>query len=238
MSGQTEAFAETESYRYLRDREGFVLPTVKAEDFTTISTPVVSVLDAGCGTGVNLQHILDITGATHGVGVEPSQMAVEQLRLDHAQDVRMHFETASIHALPFPSNSFDLVVCWSVLHWVGREEYLQALGELARVTSQWLVVMDFVAAEDYRVPYRQRDGLFTFKMDFEVPLAASGMLATVSSVRWWEPVAAGERVPLIPSDLEPFRARDVNYHSRKVTTFRKDLERLPVMSEDHFLPGT
>jgi SAM-dependent methyltransferase len=207
---------------------------VKVEDLAAVSTPVTSILDAGCGTGINLRHLVDVTGASRGVGVEPSEQSVEQLRIDHAKDSRLSFETASIHSLPFASNSFDLVVCWSVLHWVGREEYLQALGELARVTSQWLVVMDFVAAEDYRVPYHHHDGLFTYKMDFEAPLAASGLVETVAAVQWWEPQATGDRVVLGPYDLRPFRERHVNYHSRKVCTFRKNLNVLQLLVEDDF----
>ena len=235
--GQTAAFAETESYRYLMDRTGFTLPTVRADDLESVTTPVATILDAGCGTGINLKHLVDVTGALSGVGVEPSEKSVQQLRIDHAADPRLTFEAASIHRLPFASNSFDLVICWSVLHWVGREEYLQALGELARVTSQWLVIMDFVAAEDYRVPYHHRDGLFTYKMDFEAPLAASGLVETVSTVRWWEPQAAGERVSLERADLLPFREQVVNYHSRKVCTFRKDPDTLQVLAELDFSPA-
>jgi len=234
--GQTAAFGETESYRYLLDRTGFMLPTVKAEDLESVTTPVATILDAGCGTGVNLKHLVDVTGASRGVGVEPSEQSVLQLRTDHADDQRLAFETASIHRLPFASNSFDLVICWSVLHWVGREEYLQALGELARVTSEWLVIMDFNAAEDYRVPYHRREGLFTYKMDFEAPLAASGLLETVSAVRWWEPQAAGDRVHLELADLLPFREQAVNYHSRKVCTFRKNPDALQVLTESDLSP--
>lgn len=234
--GQTAAFAETESLRFLRNREGFTLPTITAEDLTAVTTPVRRILDAGCGTGINLEHLVNLTGASRGVGVEPSAQSVDQLRRDHSDDPRLTFETASIHQLPFASNSFDLVVCWSVLHWVGRDEYLQALGELARVTSQWLVIMDFVAAEDYRVPYHHRYGLFTYKMDFAVPLAASGLVDTVSVVRWWEPEAGGERIPLDQKDLLPFRERALNYHARKVCTFRKNPDRLQLLDEADFTP--
>jgi len=74
-------------------------------------------------------------------------------------------------------------------------------------------------------------------MDFEAPLAASGLLETVSAVRWWEPQAAGERVALERADLLPFREQVVNYHSRKVCTFRKDPDALQVLAESDFSPA-
>jgi len=36
--------------------------------------------------------------------------------------------------------------------------------------------MDFVAAEAFRVPYHHHDGVYTYKMDFTVPMLSSGVL--------------------------------------------------------------
>lgn len=231
---QTEAFAESESFRYFTDRTGFTRPTISVDDLHAVAGPIRSILDAGCGTGVNLAHLVDVTGASRGTGIEPNADTVAQLRRNHEVDPRLEFHEASVHRLPFPSDSFDLVVCWSVLHWVGREEYLQALGELIRVTAKYLIVMDFVGSQDYRVPYHHRPGLFTYKMDFEPPLMASGILDCIDVVRWWEPEAAGPRIPVAEGDLTPFVDRELNYHARKVGTFHKNLERLPTYVIEDF----
>jgi SAM-dependent methyltransferase len=231
---QTKVFAESESLRYLKDRAGFTAPTVDASDLSHVDGPVRNILDVGCGSGINLKHLVDVTGAREGVGVEPGEASVRQLRENHSGDPRLRFDVAPAHALPFASRSFDLVICWSILHWVGREEFLQSLGELARVTARWLVIMDFVAAEDYRVAYSHRDGLFTYKVDFEALIMGSGVLELVNSTTWWEPGDGGPRVALVDEDLHPFRSHRENYFSRKVCTFRKDLDRLPVFKLEDF----
>jgi SAM-dependent methyltransferase len=231
---QTRVFEESESFRYFTARAGFDIPTLKSEDLVALPEQVDSVLDVGCGTAVNLAHVADLLSARLAVGVEPNPQTVEALRINHRDDSRLSFYTASAHRLPFETSSFDVVICWSVLHWVGRDNYLQALGELVRVSKSWLLVMDFVGAEAFRVPYHHYDGVYTYKMDFTEPLMSSGVLNLVDERRWWEPEAGGPRVPLTSADLQPFRDRGVNYHSRKVATFRKNYSLLETLSESSF----
>lgn len=232
--GQTRVFQESESFRYFNARAGFEIPTLKEEDLVALPAHVDSALDVGCGTAVNLAHVADLLGARQAVGVEPNQHTVEALRTRHSDDPRLSFHTASAHRLPFDADSFDLVICWSVLHWVGRENYLQALGELIRVTKTWLLVMDFVGARPFRVPYHHHDGVYTYKMDFTEPLLSSGVLELVDERRWWEPEAGGPRVPITEADLHPFLGRSLNYHSRKVATFRKNSNVLETLLESSF----
>jgi SAM-dependent methyltransferase len=231
---QTHVFAESESFRYFTARAGFDLPTLKSEDLVAVPEQVGSVLDVGCGTAVNLAHVADVLHARRAVGVEPNPQTVEALQVNYRDDPRLSFHTASAHRLPFETNTFDLVICWSVLHWVGRNNYLQALGELIRVTESWLLVMDFVGAEAFRVPYHHHDGVYTYKMDFTEPMMSSGVLNLVDERRWWEPKAGGPRIPITEGELEPFRKRSLNYHARKVATFRKDDGLLQTLEETSF----
>lgn len=232
--GQTHIFQESESFRYFTARAGFDIPTLKDEDLVALPAQVDSMLDVGCGTAVNLAHVADLLSARRAVGVEPNQQTVEALRINHRDDSRLSFHTASAHRLPFETSSFDLVICWSVLHWVGRDNYLQALGELIRVSKSWLLVMDFVPAEPFRVPYHHHHGVYTYKMDFTEPLMGSGVLELIDERRWWEPEAGGPRVPVTEADLHPFRSRSLNYHSRKVATFRKNDNLLATLQESSF----
>jgi len=231
---QTRVFEDSESFRYFTARAGFDIPTLKSEDLTALPRQVASVLDVGCGTGINLAHVAELLHAQRAVGVEPNQQTVNALRSNHRSDTRLSFQTAAAHHLPFETDSFELVICWSVLHWVGRDNYLQALGELIRVSRSWILVMDFVAAEAFRVPYHHHDGVYTYKMDFTVPMMSSGVLELVDERRWWEPEAGGPRVSVGEADLVPFRHRPLNYHARKVATFRKDRGLLQTLSEEAF----
>lgn len=228
MIDQTGQFAESESYRLLRGQEGFDRPTIIEQSIgMLLDQPVQSILDAGCGTAVNLQWLVDRLDATSGLGVEPSEASVQRLTASRRTDARLSFQVASAHNLPFATNSFDLVVCWSVLHWVGRNEYLQSLGELIRVTRRFLLIMDFVAAEEYRVSYSHHQGLFTYKQDFETAVLSSGIMLTRESVRFWEP-EPGRPIFLQEQDLEPFLGNPHSYHARKACVFEKDYEVLPL----------
>lgn len=231
---QTAAFAATESARYVRDRQGFALPTVRPEDFAGVSGDVESVLDAGCGHGVNLAWTVEHFGAGSGVGLEPSAEAVTVLADAYRDDERLTFREGSVHAMPFASRTFDLVVCWSVLHWVGREEYLQAIGELIRVSRRWIVVMDFAANEPYRTPYRHVPGLWTYKQDFARTFLDSGAVRLVSSQRWWEPVPGEDRVQIAEGALTPFLGNPLSYHARRVCVFEKAEDVLPAHAPEDF----
>lgn len=133
-----------ESHRYVSTylRDGTA--TLRDLEFLK-DEKIESCLDVGCGGGENLRALVEMFGC-RGTGVEPSREAVSLLKKKFSGNGNLSFVSASSHQLPLPSDSFDLVICWSVLHWVGRNEYLQSLGELVRVCGKFLVVMDFVSA--------------------------------------------------------------------------------------------
>ncbi len=194
------------------------------------------VLDVGCGAGRFLSSVVDALDADEGVGLEPSPEAIDLLRETHTRDTRLTFQSAYAHALPFPSDSFDLVICWSVLHWVGRNEYLQSLGELVRVTRRWLLIADFVASVDYRVAYAHKEGFYTYKQDFVPAIRASGVMNLVEDRRWWDGHVHGAINPVSQAELEPFLGNPLSYHARRGALFAKDHTLLPLHTEADFVP--
>jgi SAM-dependent methyltransferase len=84
------------------------------------------VLDAGCGTGHNLD-VLRPFGAVSGVDLNRDAVALASARGVNAQ-------CASITRLPFQDRRFGLVACLDVLEHVDDDE--AALRELRRVTAR------------------------------------------------------------------------------------------------------
>ena len=234
-SDQTEAFG-SQSLRFVQSHmhDSTPAPAWVLDSPTLHANPIDTVLDVGCGAGIHLASIVDRFDASIGVGVEPSHEAVALLTHHYRDDQRLAFQTGSVHQLPFPSDSFDLVSCWSVLHWVGRNEYLQALGELIRVTRRHLLVMDFVAAQDYRVPYSHSEGLFTYKQDFVPAVLASGIMRVSQEGRWWDGHEPGRVERVDETDLDPFPENPLSYHARRAVIFTKDYGVLPTYSANDF----
>jgi ubiquinone/menaquinone biosynthesis C-methylase UbiE len=76
-----------------------------------------SVLDIGCGSGMN-SALLAFRGArVTGIDISPSlvELAVQRARINGIAE-RTRFLVTSAHDLPFPDRSFDLVVGIAILH--------------------------------------------------------------------------------------------------------------------------
>lgn len=83
-----------------------------------------SILDAGCGTGINLALLSEFGSV---LGVDRSEEAIRFCHLRQATNVRR----AELEALPFGEATFDLVTALDVLEHIPNDG--QALGEIARV---------------------------------------------------------------------------------------------------------
>lgn len=108
-----------------------------------------SVLEAGCGTGFNLVHI---PGAT-GVDVSPVALA-KAPRAIHGD----------VLDLPFKARTFELVFTCGVLIHQPMEKMATAMEEMNRVSSKYVMLMEYYCDEWKQMPYR--DGLLLWKGPF------------------------------------------------------------------------
>lgn len=98
-----------------------------------------NILDAGCGEGIALQHVLRMSTPGSAsptiVGLDGSIGALQIARQLHTQQ---SFTAGNLLNLPFPEQSFDLVISMEVLEHL---EHPQAgLRELCRVSRHWLLL--------------------------------------------------------------------------------------------------
>lgn len=93
-----------------------------------------SVLEVGAGEGHLARHLFDC-------GPPPQRFEITDVdvaAVDPDLDPRIAVRPASIYALPYPDDAFDLVVCCEVLEHL--EDPKMGLGELARVARRRVIV--------------------------------------------------------------------------------------------------
>jgi arsenite methyltransferase len=93
------------------------------------------VLDVGCGIGVGPARIARTFGC-RVVGIDLSERMIQWARLrarqEHVEGL-IELRTADVLDLPYPDDRFDIVMCESVLAFVGDKD--RAIQELRRVAK-------------------------------------------------------------------------------------------------------
>jgi ubiquinone/menaquinone biosynthesis C-methylase UbiE len=92
------------------------------------------LLDAGCGTGMMALRIAArYPGcAVHGIDLSPKMIAVAR-RDAEEQNLAVDFRVGSITDLPYPADSFDVVITNIMYHHLDLAEKQQAVAQIARV---------------------------------------------------------------------------------------------------------
>jgi len=126
--------------RYIADTLSFL------KTWAQIS-PIDTVLDVACGTGEFEKLLLteNSTQSIVGVDISDKMLAIAQQKCSAFPQVSFHIASAS--ALPFPSNSFDVIVSASSFHFF--DDPLAALIEMRRVLKPdgKVVILDW--CKDY-----------------------------------------------------------------------------------------
>ena len=100
------------------------------------ATPNAPILDAGCGTGLNLRHLPD---GSVGVDINPRNIALLRQRLPNHTVIE-----GDVEALPFDDASFGTVLCTEVIEHIPDPS--AALAEYRRVLQPGGVLIGSVPA--------------------------------------------------------------------------------------------
>jgi SAM-dependent methyltransferase len=95
-----------------------------------------TILDAGCGRGRNLVYFLRHNFKVYGLDPNPAAIEeVQQLATGLVPGYpTQNFQVTTIENMPYPAETFDLVIASAVLHFAsGRQHFEQMLRALWRV---------------------------------------------------------------------------------------------------------
>ena len=127
--------AEAEDYTAIRDQEFYERRIEETAALTALDLqPNETVLDAGCGTGQQVELLLGV--ADRLIAVDHSARAVEiaATRVPPADDGRASFHVADLRDLPLPDGEVDAVLSIEVIQHIPTAELRSAaLRELRRV---------------------------------------------------------------------------------------------------------
>jgi ubiquinone/menaquinone biosynthesis C-methylase UbiE len=109
--------------------------------------PGDAVLDVGCGTGTLAMEVARRVGTTgRVVGVDPGAQQIARARSKAARrNLPIEFQIGVIEQLPFPDQTFDVVLSTLMMHHLPAPLKRQGLAEIARVLKPGgrLVIADF-----------------------------------------------------------------------------------------------
>ena len=106
-----------------------------------------SLLDVGCAKGYMINDFKELLPGLTVAGVDVSEYALEH----SLASIRPYLQLGNAKELPFPDNSFDLVISINTVHNLNPESCRQALREIQRVSKgPAFVTMDAWRNEEER----------------------------------------------------------------------------------------
>jgi len=121
--GTAGFFQELDAYRYDKLR---YLP--KLVDFSAYRD--ISLLEAGCGVGIDLVHFARAGAMVTGVDLSKTAIELARQNFNH-HGLQADLRVMNAEALEFPDNSFDTVYAHGVLQYTANAQKM--VGELYRV---------------------------------------------------------------------------------------------------------
>jgi ubiquinone/menaquinone biosynthesis C-methylase UbiE len=117
-----------------RDQE---IERLSAEELINFIAPdeFEALLDAGCGTGVNIARIYSRVKSVVGFDYARGSLERCQKRIQEQKIGNARVFLASAVAIPLPDCSVDKVLCLSVLQYLDDQEVRKALKEFVRVLT-------------------------------------------------------------------------------------------------------
>tara|TARA_Y100000588_G_C14255554_1_gene925267 strand:- start:2663 stop:3259 length:597 start_codon:yes stop_codon:yes gene_type:complete len=118
---------------------------------------ISQVLEIGCNRGHNLVALEEILGNNVDlVGIEPNPHALKIVRTENS---KLDAIKGDIFDIPFKDGYFDFVFTACVLIHIDKSELPKALSEIYRVSSRYILAVEYFAEEETTIHYRGHDDL-------------------------------------------------------------------------------
>lgn len=178
---QNEIFINGEGNQWFLRNHDSLLP--ERDDFIVrvlerIGLRPKKIAEVGCSNGWRLEKLRRLFSADC-FGVEASGKAVESAH-DNFPQIRVQQQDISRMDI---RETFDLVICNFVFHWLDRAQLLQAVARLDTLLEPggYLILGDFLPDFNQRRRYHHlpNEEVYTYKQDYPEIFIASGLYKEV-----------------------------------------------------------
>ena len=186
MTEQDKLFLEYEGNNWFkRNRES--LEKVPEKDIALLLMNLFNVkhskvLEVGASTGYRLAEIYKLFNADV-YAVEPSKEAIEEGKKLFPF---INFQRATALTMDYKKHFFDLVIVYSVFHWIGRENLLASISRIDNVLC-WggnIIIGDFQLNYPLKRNYHhiKEENVFTYKLDYRKIFLSTGFYKEVATL--------------------------------------------------------
>ncbi len=133
-----------------------------------VSLRCTSVLEIGCGTGIDLRLFRD-TFQIHGIDLNDHALDIAQKKLSSA-----NFKKGSITELPFEDASIDFVFTHGLMNYLDDETVQKGVGEMFRVSKKWIMNCEKFEETERQIDEKQKSRNMKNKwLDFKVKFVSN-----------------------------------------------------------------
>jgi ubiquinone/menaquinone biosynthesis C-methylase UbiE len=150
------------------------------------------------------------------MGIETSSTSIHLLRQKYSN---IKFTKAFCHNIPFKDDSYDFVYTFMVLCCIDRNNYLQSLGELLRVTKKFLMIVDFNPSKPHIRKYKHKKNFYVYKDDYDLILSKSGFLKKIMEKKFY----INKKNEICIIDKKTKISKWIDDHARKITIYKKTI---------------
>ncbi|MBI5352738.1 MAG: methyltransferase domain-containing protein [Chloroflexi bacterium] len=155
--------------------------------------PRQRVLDLGCGTGTLVIMIKQSSPEAHVTGLDGDEEVLSIARTKAKQaNINIQLDHGLAYELPYPDDSFDVVVSSFVIHHLTSEDKLRAFKEVRRVlrADGWFHILDFGRPVDFLT----RTQALVFRMFEQTADNFNGRIPFMLKEAGFDSVAEAKRV--------------------------------------------
>ena len=140
----------------------------------------LKILDLGCGSGNNLQHLAKLGFDTYGCDISAKALHITEERLK-----KFNLKTKLIkfdHKIPYKNNYFDAVICWYTLYYNDMITIKNMINEIYRVLKpNGKILITLIRKNDMALKKAIKQSEHTYIINSNIPSQKGAIIYVVNN---------------------------------------------------------